>query len=100
MDDKKRVIWNRFAEHLALKEQREGRRITQDTIVEETGISKQTVNSYLQNKREMYSMRVIDKLCEYLGVTPSDFFVWVNLPEKNSDDDDSKPMKTRLAIPA
>ena len=70
-------IQNRFAEHLAIKERQEKRRITHRDIVKETNISKSTVGSYLRNEVQRPDLEVVAILCDYLGITVWDFFTEV-----------------------
>ncbi|HEC2161364.1 TPA: helix-turn-helix transcriptional regulator, partial [Staphylococcus delphini] len=43
-------------------------------LYEETGISKTTLMSLSENTGKGVQFDTIDKLCNYLGVTPADFF--------------------------
>ena len=91
-------IVNRFAEHLAVKERRESRKITQRDIEAETGIAKTTVGRYLRNESKFYETRVVAIICKYLGIDPSDFFAWVD--DDSFGDDDSKELSAPLLASA
>ncbi|EUJ24363.1 Cro/CI family transcriptional regulator [Listeria floridensis FSL S10-1187] len=43
-------------------------------VSKDTGISRSTLTAISQNDSKMIQMDTIDGLCQYLGVTPSDFF--------------------------
>lgn len=45
-------------------------------LASRTGISKNTISSTAQNDGKMIQLETINKLCQVLGVTPSDFFLY------------------------
>ncbi|WP_438466343.1 helix-turn-helix domain-containing protein [Streptococcus pluranimalium] len=50
------------------------RNITATRIYSETGIARSTISKISNNNTDKISMETIDKLCNYLEVTPRDFF--------------------------
>lgn len=46
-------------------------------VYEDTGISKTTLMALSENTGKGVQFDTVDKLCNYLGVTPSDFFAYV-----------------------
>lgn len=86
---KKRVLYNRFAELLAVKERREGRKISQREIADTINAALNTVNIIAQNKPTAYIHReTIEKLMDYLEVTHAEFFETV-LVDKESPEMES-----------
>lgn len=80
------TIKNRITEHLAIKARREGRsKITQDEIMEATNLSRQTVSTHINNKVKRYDVRVIEIWCEFLGITPDQFFTSVKATDESDD---------------
>lgn len=45
-----------------------------DKVAKDTGISRNTLTSLKQNKTKMIQLKTVDKLCQYLNVTPAEFF--------------------------
>lgn len=71
----KRVLYNRFAELLAAKERREGRRIPQREVADELGVALNTVNTFARNTINSYLHReTIEKMMDYFDVDHSEFF--------------------------
>lgn len=62
------MIRNRLAVLLAER----GLKITR--VAKDTGISRNTITTTAQNDSEMIRLETINTLCNYLGVTPSEFF--------------------------
>ena len=62
------MIRNRLAELLSER----GLKITK--VAKDTGISRNTITSTSQNDSKMIQYETIDVLCQYLGVTPKEFF--------------------------
>lgn len=62
------MIKNRLAVLLAER----NLKITQ--VAKDTGISRNTITSTAQNDSKMIQLQTIDVLCNYLGITPADFF--------------------------
>lgn len=46
-------------------------------IAAETGVSKNTLSSLSTNSTEMIRLDTINKLCNYLNITPGDFFEYI-----------------------
>lgn len=53
------------------------RGIKNSTLSMKTGISKNTISSTAQNDGKMIQLETINKICQVLNVTPSDFFSYV-----------------------
>lgn len=62
------MIKNRLAVLLAER----NLKITQ--VAKDTGISRNTITSTAQNDSKMIQLQTIDVLCNYLGITPAEFF--------------------------
>ncbi|MER2107667.1 MAG: helix-turn-helix transcriptional regulator [Solibacillus sp.] len=67
------MIKNRLAVLLAER----GLKITK--VSHDTGISRNSITSLVQNDSEMIRLETINNLCNYLGVTPNDFFEYIPL---------------------
>lgn len=65
------MIKNRLAELLAQRQLK----ITK--VAKDTGISRNTITATAQNDGTMIKLETIDILCNYLGVTPSEFFEFI-----------------------
>ncbi len=50
------------------------RQLSIKQISEDTGISRNTISNITNNIKANISTEIIDKLCNYLAVTPSEFF--------------------------
>lgn len=48
--------------------------ISQTEIHKATGISKSTISTIYNNKTDMIKLETLNKLCNYLAITPADFF--------------------------
>lgn len=72
------MIRNRLAVLLAER----GLKITQ--VAKDTGISRNTITSTSQNDGKMIQLETIDVLCQYLNVTPGEFFEYVPMKIKYS----------------
>ncbi|MGG5372021.1 helix-turn-helix domain-containing protein [Enterococcus sp. AZ196] len=53
------------------------RGIKNSTLSAKTGISKNTISSTAQNDGKMIQLETINKICQVLGVTPTDFFSYI-----------------------
>lgn len=49
-------------------------KITQVSL--ETGISRNTLTSVYYNRNKMIQLYTLDTLCQYLGITPGEFFAY------------------------
>ncbi|ABF38849.1 TPA: helix-turn-helix transcriptional regulator [Streptococcus pyogenes] len=65
------LIKNRLAELLAQRQLK----ITK--VAKDTGISRNTITATAQNDGTMIKLETIDILCNYLGVTPAEFFEFI-----------------------
>ncbi|HEM6116790.1 TPA: helix-turn-helix transcriptional regulator [Streptococcus suis] len=70
------LIKNRLAELLAQRQLK----ITK--VAKDTGISRNTITSTAQNDGTMIKLETIDILCNYLGVTPNEFFEFIPVTSK------------------
>lgn len=52
------------------------RQLSIKQVVEETGISRSAISNIVNNPSANVATETIDKLCRYLGVTPTEFFVY------------------------
>lgn len=55
-------------------------------------LSRNTVNSTVSNKGKMIQLETVNSLCQYLGVTPNDFFEYLPFDVNVSVDADSEPI--------
>jgi DNA-binding Xre family transcriptional regulator len=82
-------IENRLKELLARKERKEKRKITQQTMAEETGTSLSSVHAWSKNAITRYDADHIAAFCQYLDCGVNDLLVLVEddeeTPEKKSD---------------
>ena len=76
------MIQCRLRELMAAKSRKEHRRITYDTILADTGISKNTLTRLANDRASMVGMSVIDRLCAYFDCQPGDLFIYVEDPEQ------------------
>jgi len=72
----KATVKTRFKELLAIKEQREERRISRVDVVNETGLSRYAIDGWANNTLRQTNLEDIAILSDYLGVDPSDLFVY------------------------
>lgn len=70
----KRVV-NRFRELLAIKERREGRRISQREVARVIGLSKYTVDTYARNEVTRFDETTLRTLCDYFGCEVGELLV-------------------------
>lgn len=71
----RQIIRNRVAELVAIKARREGRTIRKMTLVEETGLNRGTVDTWLANEVTRYDADVMLAWCNYLDCAIADLFV-------------------------
>lgn len=90
-----RRIVNRFAELLALKERRDGRRYTRRDIEATTGVSLTSIQNWMLNRSTMYSIVQMDAFCRFLGCQPEDLFTWEEVDESGSETPENE---TALAL--
>lgn len=77
------MIQGRLRELMAVKGQRERRKITYDDILTETGVSKNTLTRLANDRAAMVGISVIDRLCNYFDCQPGDLFVYVRENESS-----------------
>ena len=85
-------IKNRFAEHLAIKERRDGRSYSRKEIEEIVKISRTSIDNMMNNQTQRYDMKVVAKVCQWLGIDVTQFFV--------QEDDESKQLGALLPATA
>ena len=90
-----RRLLNRLAEHIAYIERRESRKLSNRQIAEDTGLSRTTVDAYINNDRIQYDINNVLKLCDYLSINPETDF-WVVEEVKVTPDNEGQ-RKTPLA---
>ena len=71
------MIQGRLRELMAVKGQRERRKITYDDILTQTGVSKNTLTRLANDRAAMVGISVIDRLCDYFDCQPGDLFVYI-----------------------
>ena len=89
------MIKNRLAEHLATKSRDDGRKYTRRDIAEELGVARGTIDSYMRNETVRYDMRIVAKLCTWLGIKVEEFFILID-----NDIVPSSEKGNRMPIPA
>ncbi len=62
-------------EILARRERQLGRRITYADISQATGVSTNTISNMANNRQDLVSLRVINKLCDFLECAPADLLI-------------------------
>jgi putative transcriptional regulator len=62
-------------EILARRERQLGRRITYADISQATGVSTNTISNMANNRQDLVSLRVVNKLCDFLECTPADLLI-------------------------
>ena len=75
------MIQCRLRELMAAKGRRERRKITYGDILEQTGVSKNTLTRLANDKASMVGTSTINRLCTYFDCQPGDLFVHVPDPE-------------------
>ena len=75
------MIQGRLRELMAVKGQKERRKITYDNILAETGVSKNTLTRLANDRAAMVGISVIDRLCDYFDCQPGDIFVYIRESE-------------------
>ena len=71
------AINNRFAILLAEKRVKERHNISLQEVAKETGISRQALYKWENNKVNRFDVPVIDALCQYSGIEPGALFQYV-----------------------
>jgi len=83
------AINNRFAVLLAEKRVKERRNISLQEVAKETGISRQALYKWENNKVNRFDVPVINALCQYFGIEPGALFQYV------PDEGQSTPKKKK-----
>ena len=83
------TVNNRFAVLLAEKRIKERRNISLQEVAEKTGISRQTLYAWENNKVNRFDVPVINALCQYFGIQPGELFEYV------PDTDEQPPAKKK-----
>ena len=71
------TINNKFAVLLAEKRVKERRNIPLSEVAESTGISRQALYKWENNKVNRFDTPVINALCQYFGIEPGALFQYV-----------------------
>ena len=58
------------------------RGITATQLFKDTGIARSTISKITNNNTDKISLKIIDQLCNYLRVTPAEFFDLTKLKYK------------------
>jgi transcriptional regulator with XRE-family HTH domain len=92
---------NRIAELLAIKARDEGRSsIPQQEIEKETGITQHSISRHIRNQVTRYDEKTIILWCQYLDITPSEFFAWMPIKEDDEGADEPKEESALLPLSA
>lgn len=75
-------ISNRFAELLQKKQDEENRFIPLSEVAQATGIHRKTLYQWEKNIVTRFDTEMVDKLCEYFGVTLSELLNHTPPPAK------------------
>jgi putative transcriptional regulator len=75
-------ISNRFAELLQKKQDEENRFIPLSEVAQATGIHRKTLYQWEKNIVTRFDTEMVDKLCEYFGVTLSELLNHTQPPAK------------------
>lgn len=74
MAGKKRIV-NRFAELLAIKSRKEGRKISRQEVADAIGVSRSALDSYARNEVTRFDAPIVLALCNYFECEPGDLLV-------------------------
>lgn len=91
----KRVV-NRVEELLAIKKRVENRDINKKDFAEELGVTRPTIDKYLNNDVKRYDESILLALCAYFGCSIGELL----LVQEYNDDPDSGQMKSALLATA
>ncbi len=81
------TVNTRFSSLLDKKSQAEKRLISLAEVAEKTGLSRQALYKWQNNKLERIELNSINRLCHYFGVQISDLFEYI--------EDDTPPAKKK-----
>ncbi len=71
------TVNNRFAVLLAEKQVKERRNISLSEVAEVTGVSRQALYKWENNKVNRFDTPVINAICQYFGIQPGELFEYV-----------------------
>lgn len=71
------TVNNRFAVLLAEKRVKERRNISLQEVAENTGVSRQSLYAWENNRVNRFDVPVINALCQYFGIEPGELFQYV-----------------------
>lgn len=71
------TVNNRFGILLAEKKKKERRNISLQEVAEATGISRQALYKWENNRVNRFDVPVINALCQYFGIQPGELFEYV-----------------------
>jgi len=73
-------IRNRFAQLLEEKQNKENRFIPIAEVAQVTGIPRKTLYQWEKNTVTRFDTKIVDKLCEYFGITLTELLDHIPLP--------------------
>ena len=85
------TVNNRFAVLLAEKRVQERRHISLQEVEKDTGVSRQSLYKWENNKVNRFDVPVINALCKYFGVQPGELFEYI--PDPPEQPKTKKPAK-------
>jgi len=71
------TVNNRFAVLLAEKQVKERRNISLSEVAEVTGVSRQALYKWENNKVNRFDTPVINAICQYFGIQPGELFEYI-----------------------
>ncbi len=71
------MIQCRLRELIAAKRRTDGRRINNEIVMAETGISTTTLTRLANDRSDRVAIATINTLCDYFNAQPGDLFVYV-----------------------
>ncbi len=71
------TVNNRFAILLAEKRVKERRNISLQEVAEKTGVTRQALYKWENNRVNRFDVPVINALCQYFGIEPGQLFQYV-----------------------
>jgi len=71
------TVNNRFAVLLAEKQVKERRNISLSEVAEMTGVSRQALYKWENNKVNRFDVPVINAICKYFDIQPGELFEYV-----------------------
>lgn len=71
------TVNNRFAALLAEKRIKERRNVSLQEVAKETGVSRQALYKWENNRVNRFDVPVINAMCKYFGIEPGQLFQYV-----------------------